>query len=194
MKLIIRRCGGTGRRKGLKIPRWQHRTGSIPVTGTRHDKSEPYPDWRWVRIYYLFQTKDKASNYKSSVRSSHTEDFIKATPHKDHNKVLHTSCLHIFRHTARILFDINSMPAENSYNLPKNLTAQYAHNLYAVLPLFSCSQIRIDDLNISFDICFVKFRIKKKFIKISMFINERQTEIFIKVELIVASHFCQERT
>ena len=30
----IRRCGGTGRRKGLKIPRWQHCTGSIPVNGT----------------------------------------------------------------------------------------------------------------------------------------------------------------
>ena len=28
------RCGGIGRRKGLKIPRWQHRTGSSPVTGT----------------------------------------------------------------------------------------------------------------------------------------------------------------
>ena len=28
------RCGGTGRRKGLKIPRWQHCTGSIPVNGT----------------------------------------------------------------------------------------------------------------------------------------------------------------
>ncbi len=30
------RCGGTGRRKGLKIPRWQHRTGSIPVSGTKN--------------------------------------------------------------------------------------------------------------------------------------------------------------
>ncbi len=30
----MRRCGGIGRRKGLKIPRWQHRTGSSPVTGT----------------------------------------------------------------------------------------------------------------------------------------------------------------
>ena len=31
---IVCRCGGTGRRKGLKIPRWKHRTGSIPVSGT----------------------------------------------------------------------------------------------------------------------------------------------------------------
>ena len=28
-------CGEIGRRKGLKIPRWQHRTGSSPVTSTR---------------------------------------------------------------------------------------------------------------------------------------------------------------
>ena len=25
-------CGGIGRRKGLKIPRWQHRAGSSPAT------------------------------------------------------------------------------------------------------------------------------------------------------------------
>ncbi len=31
----MRRCGGIGRRKGLKIPRWQHRTGSSPVSGTK---------------------------------------------------------------------------------------------------------------------------------------------------------------
>ena len=28
----FRRCGGIGRRKGLKIPRWQHRAGSSPAT------------------------------------------------------------------------------------------------------------------------------------------------------------------
>ena len=28
----IRWCGGIGRRKGLKIPRWQHRAGSSPAT------------------------------------------------------------------------------------------------------------------------------------------------------------------
>ena len=32
------RCGGIGRRKGLKIPRWQHRTGSIPVSGTKNNR------------------------------------------------------------------------------------------------------------------------------------------------------------
>ena len=28
-------CGEIGRRKGLKIPRWQHRAGSSPAAGTR---------------------------------------------------------------------------------------------------------------------------------------------------------------
>ena len=28
------RNGGIGRRKGLKIPRWQHRIGSTPIFGT----------------------------------------------------------------------------------------------------------------------------------------------------------------
>ena len=31
------RCGGIGRHKGLKIPRWQQRTGSSPVSGTSRD-------------------------------------------------------------------------------------------------------------------------------------------------------------
>ena len=39
MILYNRRCGGTGRHKGLKIPRPKKRTGSIPVTGTK----EPQP-------------------------------------------------------------------------------------------------------------------------------------------------------
>ena len=35
MIFIIRRCGGIGRHKGLKIPRSKIRTGSSPVTGTK---------------------------------------------------------------------------------------------------------------------------------------------------------------
>ena len=31
---LISRCGGIGRHKGLKIPRWRQRTGSTPVSGT----------------------------------------------------------------------------------------------------------------------------------------------------------------
>ncbi len=33
--VATRRCGGTGRHKGLKIPRSKIRTGSIPVSGTK---------------------------------------------------------------------------------------------------------------------------------------------------------------
>ncbi len=29
----LRRSGEIGRRRGLKIPRWQHRVGSIPTSG-----------------------------------------------------------------------------------------------------------------------------------------------------------------
>ena len=32
---MLRRCGGIGRRKGLKIPRFNDRTGSSPVSGTK---------------------------------------------------------------------------------------------------------------------------------------------------------------
>ena len=36
-EFFICRCGGIGRRKGLKIPRGQPRTGSSPVTGTKRN-------------------------------------------------------------------------------------------------------------------------------------------------------------
>ena len=32
--LLLPRRGEIGRHKGLKIPRWRHRTGSSPVAGT----------------------------------------------------------------------------------------------------------------------------------------------------------------
>ncbi len=35
----IRRCGEIGRRSRLKICRWKHRTGSIPVTGTKNPQA-----------------------------------------------------------------------------------------------------------------------------------------------------------
>ena len=51
----LSRCGGIGRRKGLKIPRWQQRTGSSPVTGTKPEKSEPsFPNRKRVRIFCLY--------------------------------------------------------------------------------------------------------------------------------------------
>ena len=36
-KYSVRRCGGIGRRKGLKIPRWQHRAGSSPATCSKEN-------------------------------------------------------------------------------------------------------------------------------------------------------------
>ncbi len=38
------RCpdGEIGRRKGLKIPRWQHRAGSTPAPGTNNPKKVQY--------------------------------------------------------------------------------------------------------------------------------------------------------
>ena len=32
--VATRLCGGIGRRKGLKIPRWRYRAGSSPATST----------------------------------------------------------------------------------------------------------------------------------------------------------------
>lgn len=37
--IVVRRCGGIGRHKGLKIPRGKTRTGSSPVSGTNERMS-----------------------------------------------------------------------------------------------------------------------------------------------------------
>ena len=56
-KIVPGRCDGIGRRAGLKIQWWRHRTGSTPVTGTKRTKSEPsgnHIDWGCVRICRAF--------------------------------------------------------------------------------------------------------------------------------------------
>ncbi len=54
--MIISRCGEIGRRKGFKIPRWKHRTGSSPVSGTSvvclmgHDQFSKKLDYQFLVI------------------------------------------------------------------------------------------------------------------------------------------------
>ena len=49
------RCGGTGRRKGLKIPRWQQRTGSIPVGGTESKRNARTLVFAFLFAFYVCQ-------------------------------------------------------------------------------------------------------------------------------------------
>ena len=46
----IRWCGGIGRRKGLKIPRWQHRAGSSPATSSSGKRSI-----EWYFVFFCFE-------------------------------------------------------------------------------------------------------------------------------------------
>ena len=46
------RNGGIGRRKGLKIPRWQHRIGSTPIFGT-NKKTTLDSLWWFLFIFVL---------------------------------------------------------------------------------------------------------------------------------------------
>ena len=49
------RCGGTGRRAGLKILLWQHSTGSIPVTGMfKFFKALGVPDFSGMAFFVFF--------------------------------------------------------------------------------------------------------------------------------------------
>ena len=59
----LSRCGGTGRRAGLKILLWQHSTGSIPVTGMKeisfiwylflHEYSSSLLDTKNIHLYII---------------------------------------------------------------------------------------------------------------------------------------------
>ncbi len=46
----IRWCGGIGRRKGLKIPRWQHRAGSSPATSSSGKRSI-----EWYFVFFVLR-------------------------------------------------------------------------------------------------------------------------------------------
>ena len=50
----VRWCGGIGRRKGLKIPRWQHRAGSSPATSSKNPAE--MLDFLYVKVFTLFYT------------------------------------------------------------------------------------------------------------------------------------------
>ena len=61
-EFFICRCGGIGRRKGLKIPRGQPRTGSSPVTGTKRNN----------RLRFLFSIKSLRSSAFCPLLSPHS--------------------------------------------------------------------------------------------------------------------------
>ena len=46
------RCGETGRRKGLKIPRCNNRAGSNPASGTKKGRFYDLPFLRLANVYY----------------------------------------------------------------------------------------------------------------------------------------------
>ena len=64
------RCGGIGRRKGLKIPRCNNRIGSSPISGT---KNEPYEYvFVFIELVFLFS---KDSNRRERERANYIMTF-----------------------------------------------------------------------------------------------------------------------
>ncbi len=55
-------CGEIGRRKGLKIPRWKHHTGSSPVTSTTSEQAA----YRLLRLF----SKVRAYSFRCSSFSA----------------------------------------------------------------------------------------------------------------------------
>ena len=47
-------CGGIGRRKGLKIPRWQHRAGSSPATSIQPNPIKKLENSLFLGFFILF--------------------------------------------------------------------------------------------------------------------------------------------
>ena len=62
---IPRRCGGTGRRKGLKIPRPRGHTGSSPVTGTTSEQAL----YRLLRLFSKVRARSlRCSSFPNRTR------------------------------------------------------------------------------------------------------------------------------
>ena len=53
----VRWCGGIGRRKGLKIPRWQHRAGSSPATSSKFKMWEMHINQAFPPFFYKYTTR-----------------------------------------------------------------------------------------------------------------------------------------
>lgn len=55
LRIIRLRCPGgeIGRRRGFKIPRWQHRVGSSPTPGTNKIKHLAFPSLSWFCLLFL---------------------------------------------------------------------------------------------------------------------------------------------
>ena len=71
---VICRCGGIGRRAGLKIPWWQHRVGSTPTIGTTSLVSSNV-----YKVFLLFrQNVFKQNSPAKLYRLLHTISDVKS--------------------------------------------------------------------------------------------------------------------
>ena len=66
---ILCRCGGTSRRKGLKIPRWKHRTGSIPVSGIWPYIQRSFAEYRAFFVLISVYQKQSLVNFILAIPS-----------------------------------------------------------------------------------------------------------------------------
>ncbi len=61
-------CDGIGRRTGLKIQRWQHRTGSTPVTSTTSERVTLVPIFYFIKnqsptpLFLLFHKRSRSAH------------------------------------------------------------------------------------------------------------------------------------
>ena len=94
---FIRRCGGIGRHKGLKIPRGQPRTGSSPVTGT--SKMHEYPTYSCIFAYINIRTRSALSVASCPLLSPRSN----------------TSCLARLACGHRTSFAYNNLPATSFF-------------------------------------------------------------------------------
>ena len=68
-------CGGIGRRKGLKIPRWQHRAGSSPATSIVMNRNPQFQPGAEVDSFSLSKIiRGTGSRRAGSARRAVCED------------------------------------------------------------------------------------------------------------------------
>lgn len=119
---VVRRCGGIGRHKGLKIPRGKTRTGSSPVSGTKKSSYIAF-----LRPKGLFFCDEKGRPFRNSLPFYHLFFFLFYLENKPHYPRYDLWTLHNYNFHKYYLPKCYSLYYSKIKNRLLNMTAQQAN-------------------------------------------------------------------
>ena len=133
----ICRCDGIGRRTGLKIPRWRHRAGSTPATGT---KSQPLANTAFARDFLYLQRFSASSLYLICESKYHLKYAFKHSPSArstSSDKILWCVVLTIPSTSAILRLKVAALASV--FGESPSLVEDRLPSFFTILPLNACA-------------------------------------------------------